>query len=98
VVAAALLPRLAHRGMFLDGLTYASIARNLAEGRGRFWEPSYTATIYPVFHEHPPLGFWLESLYFRAFGDHWWVERLYCATAAVAIALLVARIWRTTNP
>ena len=56
ICVAALLPRLAHRGMFLDGVTYASIARNLAEGRGRFWAPHYTATIYPAFHEHPPLG------------------------------------------
>ena len=57
--------------MFFDGITFASIARNLAEGRGRFWEPSYTATIYPAFYEHPPLGFWLQSLWFRALGDHW---------------------------
>jgi 4-amino-4-deoxy-L-arabinose transferase-like glycosyltransferase len=94
VLVAVLLPRLAHRGMFLDGITYASIARNLAHGRGRFWEPFYTATIYPRFHEHPPLGFWLESLFFRALGDHWWVERLYCATTALLTALLIAGIWR----
>ena len=78
-MTAAVLPRLAHRGMFLDGITYASIARNLAEGRGRFWEPFYTATIYPAFHEHPPLAFWLQSLWFRALGDHLFVERAYSA-------------------
>ena len=77
VGAAATVPRLAHRGMFVDGITYASIARNLAEGRGRFWAPSYTATVYPEFHEHPPLGFWLQSLWFRVFGDHVFVERAY---------------------
>ena len=57
IFVAATVPRLAHRGMFVDGVTYASIARNLAEGRGTFWTPSYTATIYPQFHDHPPLGF-----------------------------------------
>ena len=80
--------------MFLDGVTYAAIARNLAAGRGRFWEPFYTATIYPAFHEHPPLGFWLESLYFRSLGDHWWSERIYCATAGVLTALAITWIWR----
>ena len=84
--------------MFLDGVTYAAIARNLAEGRGRFWTPFYTATIYPAFHEHPPLAFWLQSLFFRLFGDHAFVERLYCAAAACAIAALIARTWRALCP
>jgi 4-amino-4-deoxy-L-arabinose transferase-like glycosyltransferase len=94
-ICAALLPRLAHRGMFFDGITFASIARNLAEGRGRFWEPSYTATIYPAFYDHPPLGFWLQSLWFRALGDHWFVERLYSLTAGVIIGLLIVFTWRS---
>ncbi len=97
VMTAAVLPRLAHRGMFVDGVTYASIARNLAEGRGTFWEPSYTATIYPRFFEHPPLGFWLQSLWFRVFGDHLFVERAYAAVAALVTAALIALIWRTLN-
>jgi hypothetical protein len=92
--AAALVPRLAHRGMFLDGVTYAAIARNLAEGRGGFWEPFYTATIYPAFHEHPPLAFWLQSIWFRVLGDHWLVERAYCLAAAMLIAWLIAIAWR----
>jgi 4-amino-4-deoxy-L-arabinose transferase-like glycosyltransferase len=92
--AAAIVPRLAHRGMFVDGVTYASIARNLAEGRGSFWAPSYTATIYPTFHDHPPLGLWLQSLWFRVLGDHLFVERAYSLTAAVATAALIAAIWR----
>src|SRR3954451_14950195 len=97
VFAAATVPRLAHRGMFVDGVTYASIARNLAEGRGTFWVPAYTATLYPEFHEHPPLGFWLQSLWFRVFGDHLWVERLYTLTAGLITAALIAAIWRRLN-
>lgn len=91
---AAIVPRLLQRGMFVDGVTYSSIARNLAEGRGRFWAPSYTATIYPEFYDHPPLGFWLQSLWFRLLGDHLFVERAYAATAAVVTALLIVRMWR----
>jgi 4-amino-4-deoxy-L-arabinose transferase-like glycosyltransferase len=92
--AAATVPRLAHRGMFVDGITYASIARNLAEGRGSFWAPSYTSTIYPEFHDHPPLGLWLQSLWFRVLGDHLFVERAYSITAAVLTAVLIALLWR----
>ena len=80
--------------MFLDGVTYASIARNLADGRGHFWEPFYTATIYPAFHEHPPLAFWLQSLWFRVLGDRWYVERAYCLAAAMLVAALIAITWR----
>jgi 4-amino-4-deoxy-L-arabinose transferase-like glycosyltransferase len=63
------LPRLLSYGMFRDGLTYSSIARNMAEGVGAFWSPYYTATLYPQFYEHPPFAFWLQSLAFRVFGE-----------------------------
>jgi 4-amino-4-deoxy-L-arabinose transferase-like glycosyltransferase len=94
VFAAATMPRLAHRGMFVDGVTYASVARNLAEGQGSFWSPFYTSTIYPQFHDHPPLGFWLQSLWFRVLGDHLFVERAYSLAAALGTAFVIARIWR----
>jgi 4-amino-4-deoxy-L-arabinose transferase-like glycosyltransferase len=97
IFAAATVPRLAHRGMFVDGITYASIARNLAQGRGSFWTPSYTATVYPQFHQHPPLGLWLQSMWFRALGDHLYVERAYSLAAAAATAVLIALIWRRVN-
>jgi 4-amino-4-deoxy-L-arabinose transferase-like glycosyltransferase len=97
VFAGATVPRLVHRGMFVDGVTYASISRNLAEGQGTFWSPFYTSTIYPQFHEHPPLGFWLQSLWFRALGDHWFVERAHAIAAALATALVLAWIWRRMN-
>ena len=96
-LAAAIVPRLAQRGMFVDGVTYASIARNLSEGRGSFWSPSYTATVYPQFHEHPPFGFWLQSWWFRVLGDHLFVERAYSLAAAIGTALLIALIWRRLN-
>ncbi len=97
VFAAATVPRLAQRGMFVDGVTYASIARNLAEGRGSFWTPFYTETLYPQFHQHPPLGLWLQSLWFRLLGDHLFVERAYAFAAATVTAVLIALIWRAVT-
>jgi hypothetical protein len=48
---------------FLDGVVYASISRNLANGEGTFWRLMFIANI--PFHEHPPFFFWFESLAFR---------------------------------
>lgn len=98
VTAAAvgmLFPVVLLRGMSLDGVTYATIARNMALGVGDFWHPYYTATLLNPFVEQPPLALWLESLLFRLCGDHWWVERVYSALTVVPTAVLLAMIWRT---
>ena len=85
-------------GMFLDGVTYACISRNMVCGLGSFWNPSYTQTIGHVFHSHPPLAFGLEALFFKVLGDHWWVEKAYSVLMFLLSGLFVALIWkRTTN-
>ncbi|MEK7705128.1 MAG: glycosyltransferase family 39 protein [Myxococcota bacterium] len=94
---AALLPRLFSRGMFVDGITYAAIARNLALGRGSFWKPFYTQTLYPVFVEHPPLALWLESLAFRLVGDARHIEALYSLVCGLLLCLLVVALWRALD-
>ena len=85
-------------GMFFDGVTYASISRNMAEGQGIFWNPHYTQTLYPEFRQHPPLALGMEALAFKAFGDHWWVEKAYSVLMFLLSGLFIALIWkRTTN-
>ena len=85
-------------GMFVDGVTYASISRNMAEGQGTFWNPHYTQTLYAEFRQHPPLALGLEALAFKAFGDHLFVERLYSVLVFIITGLLIVAIWkRTTN-
>ncbi|MBQ8959238.1 MAG: glycosyltransferase family 39 protein [Bacteroidales bacterium] len=85
-------------GMFVDGVTYASISRNMAEGQGAFWNPFYTQTLYPEFRQHPPLALGLEALMFKALGDHLFVERLYSVLTFIICGWLIAAIWkRTTN-
>ena len=85
-------------GMFFDGVTYASISRNMAEGQGTFWNPHYTQTLYPEFRQHPPLALGMEALAFKAFGDHWWVEKAYSVLMFLLSGLFIALIWkRTTN-
>jgi 4-amino-4-deoxy-L-arabinose transferase-like glycosyltransferase len=87
---------MAQPGMFLDGVTYASIARNLAAGVGTFWSPSYTATVYPVFQDHPPLGFALQAVLFLLAGDHLFVERAFSLLMGGLTAWLILLLWRRT--
>jgi 4-amino-4-deoxy-L-arabinose transferase-like glycosyltransferase len=92
------LPRLLSYGMFMDGVVYASIARNMAENYGSFWQPYYTATVYSTFYEHPPLGFWLQSWAYRLCGDSVFVEAWWGFCVGTLILLVFAGIWRCLTP
>lgn len=81
-------------GMFLDGLLYADIARNMSVGLGSFWMPHLTDGLYPEFYEHPPLAMGLQGLFFKIFGDSIYVERLYSLSTAVIIGVLMVQIWK----
>ena len=92
------LPRMLSHGMFLDGITYASIARNMAENYGSFWRPYYTATVYPIFYEHPPLGFWLQSWAYRLCGDSPYVEAFWGFVVGGLILVALGGIWQCLRP
>ena len=94
--AAITIPRMAQKGMFIDGITYAVLSRNLAFGEGSFWTPFYTSGVYPQFHEQPPLGFALQAAAFAIVGDHIAVERVYSLGMGILTALLMVGIWRRT--
>jgi 4-amino-4-deoxy-L-arabinose transferase-like glycosyltransferase len=70
--------KLIRLGIHGDGVEYASVARNLSDGVGTFWKPYLDDRIHPVFHEHPPLVFWIQSLFFRFFGDGPYLESFFC--------------------
>jgi len=82
------------RSMFMDGLWYATIARNLAVGIGEAWQPQLTETLGKSFASHPPLAFWLEGGLFALLGDHWWVERLYSGGMIMLSGLALLGAWR----
>jgi 4-amino-4-deoxy-L-arabinose transferase-like glycosyltransferase len=100
-LAAMFLPRLVQQGMFGDGLLYASLARNLAEGKGTMWAPFFSSGYWidfasgnPYF-ENPPLMIWLQAGFFSFFGDHWWVEKLYALLLFILNSWLIVRVWET---
>jgi len=81
-------------GMFLDGLIYSTVSKNLANGLGTFWNPHFTSTCLPEFHEHPPLVFGIQSLFFRLFGDSMYVERLYVFITMCISAFSIHLLWK----
>jgi 4-amino-4-deoxy-L-arabinose transferase-like glycosyltransferase len=85
--------RLFAEGMFLDGVTYAAISKNLANGVGSFWEPRLSAIPDAPFHGHPPLALGLEGQAFRIFGDNLLVERFYSLTTFLIVGFLIVLIW-----
>lgn len=83
------------QGMFVDGLTYASISRNLSIGLGSFWHPYYWNE---SFYGHPPLFFGLESMAFRVFGDSILVEKLVSLLLNAGIFISFFPILKWVNP
>ncbi len=96
-----LLPGMIQQGMFLDGITYSAISKNMANGIGDFWNPHYTNTLYPLFYEHPPLVFGLQSLFFKIFGNGFFTENIYslfsCFLSSIAILLIWNQMFRKTE-
>lgn len=80
-------------GMFMDGLLYADISRNMAESLGSFWQPHLTHTLFNEFYEHPPLALWLQSIFFNLFGDNIYVERFYSLLTYLIVGYLIVLIW-----
>jgi hypothetical protein len=89
-----LVPFLVQEGMFLDGVTYSAVSKNLSHGIGSFWNPAYTQTLYPHFFEHPPLVFGIQSLFFRFLGDGFYTERVYSFLMAIITAVGIVLCWR----
>ncbi len=87
-------PQLFSRGMFLDGLIYATIAKNLANGFFDIWHLSFSPTLMRNFYGHPPLQMWLEALLFKIFGDSIYIERLYSLLTFFITGFLICKLWR----
>ncbi|MCF0065693.1 glycosyltransferase family 39 protein [Dyadobacter chenwenxiniae] len=94
------LPRSLDDTMFMDGLAYASIARNMALGIGSFWQPFFANSFWlpydngPFFFGHPPLQFGLQSILFRIMGDSIAVENIYNLIVLIISVFLIVKIWR----
>jgi 4-amino-4-deoxy-L-arabinose transferase-like glycosyltransferase len=64
-------------GMHEDGLIYSSLAANMSHNVGSLWDPSFSEALWPHFFEHPPLAFYLQSIFIRFVGDNPNIDKLY---------------------
>ena len=83
--------------MFLDGVTYAAISKNLANGIGTLWQPQYTATFNQEFYGLPPVFFIIQSLFFKLLGNHFMVERLFSFGMLLLSGYALVLLWRTVT-
>ncbi|CAG5017999.1 hypothetical protein DYBT9275_05890 [Dyadobacter sp. CECT 9275] len=99
-IAMTFIPRSFDNVLFMDGLAYAAIARNMAIGQGTIWEPHFADSFWlpynycSFFCEHPPLMFFLESLLFRMLGDTTAVENIYDTIILLVSIWLIVCVWR----
>lgn len=93
VIAILILSVLVQDGMFSDGVLYTAVSKNLAHGKGSFWFPYFNETMFPFFHQQPPLTFGIQSLFFQIFGDSIYVERFYSFVTLLISIFLVHRLW-----
>ncbi len=87
-------PNLFSDGMFMDGLIYSTVAKNLSNGIGTFWNPHFTATCKPEFHDHPPLAMGIQSVFFTIFGESRYIDKLYSLCTFIIVGYLIVKIWR----
>jgi hypothetical protein len=85
--------KLLELGKHGDGVEYASVARNMAEGRGALWRPYFSDTFGVLYREHLPLIYWIESLLFKIFGDGPYFEGLYGLAVGLIIFACMALFW-----
>ncbi len=84
-------------GMFTDGLLYASIARNFYLGLGSWWNIYSHEPTGIIFHEQPPLVFWMQSFFFSLFGDTIYPERIYSLVLSLLSAYTIIKFWKELN-
>src|SRR3974390_1549393 len=90
VLIALVVPVLIKDGMFMDGMLYTCVAKNLSQGIGSFWLPRFSETLHPLFDQQPPLGFGIMAVFFKLFGTSIYVERFYSFVTLCLGAFLIA--------
>ncbi|MBL7912908.1 MAG: glycosyltransferase family 39 protein [Bacteroidia bacterium] len=94
------LPVLIQDGMFMDGMLYTCVSKNLANGIGSFWFPVFSKYGFgglQTFHEHPPLIFGIQAIFFKLLGNGMYTERIYVLVTLFTTCYLIVLIWKYIN-
>lgn len=94
VIIVLIVSQLIKDGVFMDGMLYISVSKNLADGIGTFWNPHFSQTTMSSFHEQPPLYFGLLAIFYKIFGTSVYVERLFCLICFIITAIYIHKLWK----
>ncbi|MDO9001626.1 MAG: glycosyltransferase family 39 protein [Bacteroidota bacterium] len=100
IIMGLTLPTIIQNGMFMDGMLYTCVSKNLANGIGSFWFPVFSKFGFgglSTFHEHPPLVFAIQAVFFKIFGNGMYTERIYVIVTIAFTCLLIVAIWKQIN-
>lgn len=89
------LPFLLSKGMFVDGVYNAILAKNLAKGIGTFWTPTVNYLDTPVSWGCAPFSVFSLSIFYQLFGEHYILERVYSLICALIQLGLIAFVWKS---
>lgn len=81
----------------MDAMLYTSVSHNLSMGLGTFWFPwfsKHNVAGLSTFHEHPPLVFGIQSMFFKVLGDSMYVERFYVFCTIILTIYLINILWK----
>jgi 4-amino-4-deoxy-L-arabinose transferase-like glycosyltransferase len=85
-------------GVFDDGMFYSCISRNLIfDAQATIWDLKVSNALDSGFNGHPPMAFWIQSLFFGLIGDVYWLERVFSLFMALLTILLIHKCWKLFN-
>jgi 4-amino-4-deoxy-L-arabinose transferase-like glycosyltransferase len=85
-------------GVFDDGMFYSCISRNLVfDAQATIWDLKVSNALDSGFNGHPPMAFWIQSLFFWLIGDVYWLERVFSLLTALLTILLIHKCWKLFN-
>lgn len=85
-------------GVFDDGMFYSCISRNLVfDAQATIWDLKVSNALDSGFNGHPPMAFWIQSLFFWLLGDYYWIERVFSLLMALLTLLLIHKCWKLFN-
>jgi len=94
VILILIVSQLIQDGVFMDGMLYISVGKNLSDGIGTFWNQSFSKTSMFSYHEQPPLYGGLIALFYKVFGTSMYVERLFCFVCFSGVAIYLSKLWK----
>jgi 4-amino-4-deoxy-L-arabinose transferase-like glycosyltransferase len=95
LLMAMVLPALIREGMFMDGMIYAVVSKNLAaDNFSSWWKLRVSDAMMNPYYDQPPLTFWIQAFFFKALGNGIYTERVYSFMTLLVNAVLIIRLWK----